>query len=276
MLPNPTWGNHFKVFRDAGFETTTYRYYNKDTKGLDLEGMLSDIKAVPNESVVLLHAVAHNPTGVDPTQDQWKAIADALAEKGHLAFFDMAYQGFASGDLDQDAAALRYFAHETSIPTILAQSFAKNMGLYGQRVGCASVVCRSTEDATRVQSQIKQLSRAMYSNPPLHGARIASEVLNDEALYAQWREELAGMATRTIQMRQALKENILAQGSSLNWDHITDQIGMFCYTGLTSDQVDKITKEWHVYMTQDGRISIAGLNTKNVAYVAEAIHSVSK
>jgi aspartate aminotransferase len=204
--------------------------------------MIADIKAMPKGSIVLLHACAHNPTGVDPTPDQWKAISTAMKEGGHYSFFDMAYQGFASGDTDHDAFALRHFIAEGHTPC-LAQSFAKNMGLYGERVGAFSIVCSSTEEKKRVDSQVKILVRPLYSNPPIHGARIASEVLNNPALNKQWLGEVKDMADRIITMRALLKENLEKLGSKRDWSHITSQIGMFAYTGLDASQMDKLAKE---------------------------------
>ncbi|TKA32892.1 Aspartate aminotransferase, mitochondrial [Salinomyces thailandicus] len=272
-IPTPSWANHKAVFLDSGLEVKQYRYYNKDTIGLDFDGMVEDIKNMPKGSMVLLHACAHNPTGVDPTEQQWKAISDAVKEGGHYPFFDMAYQGFASGNTDKDAFALRYFLKEGHLPC-LAQSFAKNMGLYGERVGAFSVVASSTEEKARLDSQIKILVRPLYSNPPVHGARIASTILNDPKLNQQWLGEVEGMAGRIIKMRALLKENLEKMGSKHKWDHITDQIGMFAYTGLNAEQMTKLAEEHSVYATKDGRISVAGITTDNVGRLAEAIYKV--
>ncbi|KAK5017547.1 aspartate transaminase aat1 [Cryomyces antarcticus] len=272
-IPNPSWANHNAVFKDSGVKVEKYRYYNKDTIGLDFDGMVEDIKAMPKGSMVLLHVCAHNPTGVDPTEDQWRAICSAMKEGGHFPFFDMAYQGFASGDTDKDALSLRHFISEGLNPC-LCQSFAKNMGLYGERVGAFSIVCESAEEKKRVDSQIKILVRPLYSNPPVHGARIASEILNDATLNKQWLGEVKGMADRIITMRALLKENLEKLGSKHDWSHITSQIGMFAYTGLTAEQMDKLAKEHSVYATKDGRISVAGITTDNVERLAEAIYKV--
>lgn len=273
-IPTPSWANHNAVFKDSGLKVEKYRYYNKDTIGLDFDGMVADIKAMPKKSIVLLHACAHNPTGVDPTEQQWKAISDAVKEGEHFPFFDMAYQGFASGDTDKDAFALRYFIQQGHFPC-LAQSFAKNMGLYGERVGSFSMVCASAEEKKRVDSQIKILVRPMYSNPPIHGARIASTILNDAALNKQWLGEVKEMADRIIKMRALLKENLEKLGSKRDWSHITSQIGMFAYTGLESGQMEALAKEHSVYATKDGRISVAGITSGNVKRLAEAIHKIT-
>ncbi|KAG0646288.1 Aspartate [Hyphodiscus hymeniophilus] len=272
-IPTPSWANHAAVFKDSGLEVEKYRYYNKDTIGLDFEGMVADIKGAPKGSVFLLHACAHNPTGVDPTPEQWKVISEAVKAGGHFAFFDMAYQGFASGDTDKDAFALRYFVEQGHNPC-LAQSFAKNMGLYGERVGAFSVVCTDAAEKKRVDSQIKILVRPLYSNPPVHGARIASEILNDPALNKQWLGEVKVMADRIITMRALLKKELENLGSKHDWSHITSQIGMFAYTGLTAEQMDTLAKEHSVYATKDGRISVAGITSGNVKRLAAAIHAV--
>ncbi|KAH0258597.1 hypothetical protein KCU91_g15728, partial [Aureobasidium melanogenum] len=273
-IPNPSWANHNAVFKDSGLKVEKYRYYNKDTIGLDFEGMVEDIKKMPKGSIVLLHACAHNPTGVDPTEEQWRALSDVIKENGHYPFFDMAYQGFASGDTDKDAFPIRHFikeGHQIS----LCQSFAKNMGLYGERVGAFSIVCADADEKKRVDSQIKILVRPLYSNPPVHGARVASTILNDPELNKQWLGEVKGMADRIITMRALLKENLEKLGSKHDWSHITSQIGMFAYTGLKPEQMDALAKEHSVYATKDGRISVAGITSANVKRLAESIYKVT-
>lgn len=275
-LPNPSWGNHTPIFRDSGLDVQQYRYFDKSTIGLDLKGMLEDLEKAPNNSIVLLHACAHNPTGVDPTQDQWKQISKVIKAKQHFVFFDMAYQGFASGNTDTDAYAVRQFIRDGHESICLAQSYAKNMGLYGERVGAFSVVCSSPQEQKAVESQIKIVVRPMYSNPPMNGARIVDHVLNTPALYQEWLSEVKMMADRIITMRKQLKQNLADLGSQHDWNHITAQIGMFCFTGLKSEQVEKLMKEHHVYLTKDGRISIAGISSHNVSHLAESIHKVTK
>ena len=274
-LPTPSWGNHTPIFRDSGLEVQQYRYFDKKTIGLDLKGMLEDLTNAPEKSIILLHACAHNPTGVDPTPAQWTEISKVIKKKQHFVFFDMAYQGFASGDITKDAAAVRQFIKEGH-SVCLAQSYAKNMGLYGERVGAFSVICDNEKEQKAVESQIKIIVRPMYSNPPMNGARIVSKVLNTPELYNEWLVEVKKMADRIITMRTQLKAKVLANGSKKNWDHITNQIGMFCYTGLTPEQVERITKEFHVYLTKDGRISMAGVSSGNIDHLAKAIHEVTK
>ncbi|XP_072374736.1 aspartate aminotransferase, mitochondrial-like [Scyliorhinus torazame] len=274
-LPKPSWGNHTPIFRDAGLEVKGYRYYDPKTCGFDFAGALEDISNIPEQSIILFHACAHNPTGVDPKSEQWKELAAIVKKRNLFPFFDMAYQGFASGDADKDAWSVRFFLDQ-GINLVLSQSYAKNMGLYGERVGGFTVVCSDAEEAKRVESQLKILIRPMYSNPPMNGARIAATIMNTADLRKEWLEEVKGMANRIISMRDQLVSNLKKEGSIHNWQHITDQIGMFCFTGLKQDQVERLTKEFSVYMTKDGRISVAGVTSANVGYLAHAIHKVSK
>lgn len=274
-IPVPTWANHHNIWRDAGVPMKTFRYYRPESRGLDFSGLMDDIKNAPDGSFFLLHACAHNPTGVDPSEEQWREISSQIKAKGHFPFFDMAYQGFASGDPERDAKAIKIFLEDGHLIG-LAQSYAKNMGLYGQRAGSLSVLCEDEKQAVAVKSQLQLIARPMYSNPPLHGALIVSTVLGDPDLKKLWLKEVKVMADRIIGMRTTLRENLEKKGSTLPWQHITNQIGMFCYSGLTPEQVDRMTNEFHIYMTRNGRISMAGLNTGNVGYVADAIHEVTK
>jgi len=275
FLPKPTWGNHTPIFKFAGFNVGGYTYYDPTTCGLNFSGAMEDIKNIPEGSVIMLHACAHNPTGVDPTPEQWKEISALVKQKNLLPYFDMAYQGFASGDVDRDAFALRHFIADGH-NVLLSQSFAKNMGLYGERVGAFTVVCADGDEAARVESQIKILIRPMYSNPPRHGARIATEVMTNPELREQWLKDVKFMADRIISMRTQLRDGLAKNGSSRDWKHITEQIGMFAFTGMTPEQVEKITKDFSVYLTKDGRISIAGITSGNVGHLAEAMAAVTK
>jgi len=225
--------------------------------------------------VIVVHACAHNPTGVDPSPAQWKELSALFKDKNFLPFFDMAYQGFASGDITRDAKGLRTFIEDGHTP-IFTQSYAKNMGLYAERIGALSVVADNAQQAKAIESQLKILIRPMYSNPPLHGARIVSKVLGDPSLRQLWLKEVKGMADRIQQMRTSLVDGLKKEGSKKDWSHITNQIGMFCFTGLNESQVERLTKEFHVYLTKDGRISVAGITSKNVGYLASAIHAVTK
>ncbi|EAL72921.1 aspartate aminotransferase [Dictyostelium discoideum AX4] len=274
-VPNPTWGNHNVIFNDAGIPVKSYGYYNPATCGLNFEAMTKDIAAAPEGSIILLHACAHNPTGVDPTAEQWKKISEICKERGHFVLFDFAYQGFASGSPEKDAAAVRMFV-EDGHNIALCQSFAKNFGLYGERIGAFSILTETSDQALNVESQLKILIRPMYSNPPVYGARLVQAILKDKELTNEWRSEVKGMADRIINMREQLVKYLKKHGSTRDWSHITTQIGMFCFTGLTPEQVDRLANEYHIYLTRNGRISIAGINSTNVEYLAKAMAAVTK
>lgn len=271
LISSPTWGNHKNIFNDARVPWSEYRYYDPKTVGLDFEGMIADIKAAPSGSFILLHGCAHNPTGIDPTVEQWEKIADVIQEKNHIPFFDVAYQGFASGSLDEDASSVRLFAAR-GMELLVAQSYSKNLGLYAERIGAMNVVCSSPEAAARVKSQLKRLARPMYSNPPVHGARIVANVVGDPKLFQEWKDEMEMMAGRIKSVRQKLFDNLMSKDKSgKDWSFILQQIGMFSYTGLNKAQSENMTNKWHVYMTKDGRISLAGLSAAKCEYLADAI-----
>lgn len=274
FVPAVTWGNHIPIFNNSGLAVHKYRYFDHEHWDLDFSGMIEDIKKMPEGSIILLHACAHNPTGIDPTMEQWEEISATIRNKGLLPLFDFAYQGFASGNADADAAAMRMFVEDGHLMAVV-QSFSKNFGLYGHRVGALSVVCSDKPEATRVVSQLKRIIRPMYSNPPRHGARIVSTILSDPDLSKDFHNECAGMAERIRSMRHLLRSK-LEDISSLPWDHITKQIGMFAYSGLSKEQVMTMRDRHHIYCTLDGRISMAGVTSRNVDYIANSIHDVTK
>lgn len=273
-ISNPTWANHKQIFENVGLTVKQYPYWDPKTLGLDLKGMLN---ALENETrpgdIVLLHACAHNPTGVDPAREEWEKIAAVCKSKKLFPFFDSAYQGFASGDLERDAWAVQYFVSQ-GLELLICQSFAKNFGLYGQRAGCLHFITQTAKASENVKSQLAFLQRSEISNPPIYGARIVARVLNNPELFNEWKENLLEMANRIKSMRDALKSELIKLDTPGNWDHITNQIGMFSFTGLSPQQVDRLVNEFHVYLTKNGRISMAGLNTHNVAYVAKAFDAV--
>lgn len=225
--------NHKLVFMNAGFqEYKSYRYWDPNSRSLDLVGMLEDLRAAPAGAVIILHACAHNPTGVDPKPEDWEQIAQVVREKNLFPLFDSAYQGFASGDLDKDAFAVRSFIQQ-GFELVCCQSFAKNFGLYNERVGNMTLVTNDKAKLPNALSQITLLIRGMYSNPPQHGARIVATALNDETLNQEWRVCIKTMADRIISMREGLKSRLVKLGTPGTWDHIVNQIGMFSYTGLS-------------------------------------------
>ncbi|KAN0076982.1 aspartate transaminase [Tylopilus felleus] len=273
-VSNPTWIIHHALLKNVGITPVEYPYYDPRTIGLDFEGFKSTLENAPPRSVILLHACAHNPTGVDPTREQWKELAEAIISKNHYAFFDSAYQGFASGDLENDAWAVRYFV-EKKVPMLVCQSFAKNAGLYGERVGALHIISPDPDTANRIKSQLSVLQRSEISNPPMHGARLMALILNNNDLFEDWKRDIKTMAHRIISMREELyrllTEELKTPGK---WNHITKQIGMFSFTGMNAEQSQAMMDKAHVYMTTNGRISMAGLNTSNIRYFAESMDKV--
>ncbi|KAJ2943981.1 hypothetical protein O0L34_g8303 [Tuta absoluta] len=268
----PTWENHHLVFINSGFTRPhTYRYWNPKTRAIDFDGFIEDLRSADENSVVLLHACAHNPTGIDPTQEQWEKIADVMQERKLFPFFDSAYQGFASGDLDKDAWAVRYFVSR-GFELLCAQSYAKNFGLYNERVGNLAIVLNTSAHVAPIRSQVTWIVRGMYSNPPAHGARVVAGVLANRQLYDEWKDSIKLMSSRVMEMRHALRAELIKLGTPGNWEHIVKQIGLFSYTGLTQRQVEHLVQEYHIYLLKSGRINICGLNPSNVAYVARAMY----
>jgi len=273
-LSNPTWDNHPPLFCNSGFkDVRSYRYWDPATRGVDFRGMLEDIEEAPEDSVIVLHMAAHNPTGCDLTQEQWQQIADVMEKRNLFPFIDAAYQGYATGDLERDAWPVRYLV-QRGFELFVAQSFSKSMGLYGERIGCLIVVLAEgrAQDATNTLGQLKLIARAMYISPPKYGAEIVSRVLSDPALMEEWKKCLKVMVDRIQAMRTALKGRLQKLGTPGNWDHITNQIGMFSYLGLTAHQVEYLRVKHHVHMLSTGRANMCGLNSKNINRVAEAIH----
>ncbi|ARP86316.1 amino acid aminotransferase [Bordetella genomosp. 9] len=271
-ISDPSWENHRALFERAGFQVETYPYYDAATHGLNFEGMLAGLKSMPAGSVVVLHACCHNPTGVDPTMEQWQQIANVVKERDLVPFLDIAYQGFGAG-LHEDAAVVRLFAG-MDMTVFVSSSFSKSFSLYGERVGALTVVAGSKDEATRVLSQLKRVIRTNYSNPPTHGGTIVSTVLNSPELFALWEQELAGMRDRIRLMRQQLVAKIKENGAQQDFSFVLDQRGMFSYSGLTSAQVDRLREEHGVYAIGTGRICVAALNSQNIDTVAKSIAAV--
>lgn len=272
-LSNPTWANHAPIFQTAGFKHIRhYEYFDKKTNGVAIEAMLRDLSNAPEGSIIVLHMCAHNPTGADPSHEEWARIADVVAERKLVAFFDSAYQGYASGDLARDAYAARLFASK-GLEFCIAQSYAKNMGLYAERVGCASVITSDPDSAVLVQGVLKNVIRPNYSNPPAHGARVAHHVMTDAALRAEWEEEMRGMSGRIVRMRTILRDELVRLGTPGTWDHITKQIGMFSYLGLNEDQCKQLVDR-RVFLLPSSRISVAGLTADTAKDLAKHIDEI--
>lgn len=272
-MSKPTWANHPKIFGNAGLKVGYYDYLSPKGVSLDFEAMK---KSIANETssgqAILLHGACHNPTGVDPSNDQWKELLALVAEKGLLPIFDFAYQGFGDG-LDEDAAAIREYLDGGQQEAIVCNSFSKNFGLYGERVGGLTVVSKSEDASAAMQTQVKTIIRRMYSNPPTHGAAIVNTVLSDDALRASWESELDGMRNRIKELRTAFVETMQAVAPQRDFGFINDQRGMFSYSGLT-DVADSLREEHSVYILGSGRINVAGINDANRQRLCEAIASV--
>jgi len=272
-VSDPTWGNHNAIFAKAGLTVKVYPYYKASTKSLDFEGMMEALKGATKGSMVLLHACAHNPTGVDPTPDQWKEIATLMKDRELTPLMDSAYQGYASGSLEKDAMAIRLFL-SMGFEMFMCQSFAKNLGLYGERIGMLHVVCNTPDEAKAVLSQLKLVIRPMYSSPPKHGAELVMKVLGSEARFQAWQKELTEMANRILEVRDLLRKGLEAKGTPGTWNHITDQIGMFSFTGLSPAMCERLISEHHIYLLKSGRISLAGLNKGNIQYMVDSVDEV--
>jgi aromatic-amino-acid transaminase len=271
-ISDPSWENHRALFEAAGFPVANYPYYAPATRGVDFAAMKATLLTLPAGSIVVLHACCHNPTGADLDDAQWAEVVAACGERGLLPFLDIAYQGFADG-IDPDAVAVRKFA-ASGQQFLVSSSFSKSFSLYGERVGALSIVTADKDESARVLSQVKRVIRTNYSNPPTHGGAIVAAVLASSELRAMWEDELAGMRERIRGMRTQLVEQLAACGASQDFSFIARQRGMFSYTGLAVEQVERLKTEFGIYAVGTGRICVAALNSRNVAYVAQAIAKV--
>lgn len=273
-ISDPSWENHRALFEAAGFPVETYPYYDPATRGVNFDGMKAKLSSMAADSVVILHACCHNPTGADLSDAQWQEVAAICKEKKLVPFLDMAYQGF-SESITQDAVAVRAFT-ASGMQFFVSSSFSKSFSLYGERVGALSIVTASKEEAGRVLSQVKRVIRTNYSNPPTHGAAVVAAVLSSQELRQMWEDELAGMRDRIRAMRTGLVDALKAQKVSQDFSFVTQQRGMFSYTGLSAAQVERLRTEFGIYAVSTGRICLAALNSKNLDTVAQAIGAVIK
>lgn len=274
FLPEPSWPNHHIIFSRSDLNIKTYRYYDEITHQFDFDGMCADIELMAPASTILLHCVCHNPTGIDPTEEQWRQLSTLIKKKNVIPFFDMAYQGFAE-NLDKDAFAIRYFASQGH-EMLVANSLSKNFGLYNERVGGICILTHHKETSLKVGSQIKQIIRGSYSNPPQHGGRVVTEILRSDILRKEWIEELANMNLRIQEMRHSLIAGLESKSTHKNWNFLHNQKGFFSFSGLTLEQVNMLLEKYAIYLPDNGRINIAGLNQKNMDYVVEAIVAVTE
>ncbi|WP_075181182.1 amino acid aminotransferase [Pantoea sp. 1.19] len=271
-ISNPSWPNHKNVFESAGLTVCEYRYYDAERHALDFDGLKASLNEAAAGDVVLFHGCCHNPTGIDPTAEQWRELAALSQEKGWLPLFDFAYQGFARG-LEEDAEGLRIFAASHQ-ELIVASSYSKNFGLYNERVGALTLVAAAAETAATAFSQVKATIRANYSNPPAHGAAVVATILNTPALRTQWEQELTAMRQRIQLMRQLFVDTLAAKGANRDFRFIIAQNGMFSFSGLTKDQVVRLREEFGVYAVNSGRVNVAGMTPDNMPALCEAIVAV--
>lgn len=271
LISSPSWENHRALFTRAGFEVGEYRYYSPELKGVDVDGMLEDLQHADEGTVVVLHACCHNPTGYDLQPEDWTRVIDVVTSRKLVAFLDMAYQGFGFG-IDEDKAVIGRFV-DAGLEFLVATSFSKSFSLYGERIGALHAVTADAGAARKVLSQLKITIRTNYSNPAKHGAAVVAEVLSDPELRQMWEDELAGMRERIKDLRSQLVAGLRAEGVD-DMDFIADQLGMFSYSGLTKDQMVALRSEYGIYGTDAGRMCVAALNSRNVAYVAKAIAAV--
>jgi aromatic-amino-acid transaminase len=270
----PTWDNHRAMFEGAGFTVHDYPYYDAATGGVKFDDMIACFSQLPAKTIVLLHPCCHNPTGVDLDKDQWRKVIEVVKARDLLPFMDIAYQGFGDS-LDDDAFAIRAMT-EAGVSFVVSNSFSKNLSFYGERCGGLSVVCGTAEEAGRVLGQMKATVRRNYSSPPTHGGQVTAIVMNDAALRAEWEGEVTEMRVRIKAMRQKLYEVLTAKVPGRDFSYFTKQRGMFSYTGLSPEQVDRLREEFAVYLVRSGRMCVAGLNSRNVEYVADAMAEVLK
>jgi len=273
LISDPSWENHRALFESAGFLVESYPYYDPAKRGINFDGMLTALNGAATRTVVVLHACCHNPTGYDITLDQWEQVIATIKARGLVPFLDMAYQGFGEGIAEDGEVVSLFLA--AGLDFFVSTSFSKSFSLYGERVGALSVVCASKEEADCVLSQLKRVIRTNYSNPPTHGAQVVTTVLTTPALRELWEEELAGMRVRIEQMRVALQSKLKAAGVKQDMSFITQQKGMFSYSGLNKDQMQRLRGEFGIYGVDSGRICMAALNSKNIDAVVSAIAKVS-
>ena len=271
-ISNPSWENHRALFEAAGFQVNAYPYYDATTHGLEFAAMRASLDAMPPGTIVVLHACCHNPTGVDPTPEQWDEILAVVRARGLVPFLDLAYQGFGDGT-EPDAFVVRKFA-ATPGPLFISSSFSKSFSLYGERVGALTVVTADKDEAARVLSQLKRVVRANYSNPPTHGGQIVALVLTNPQLREIWEMELGGMRERIREMRESLVKKLGERAPGHDFDFVRRQRGMFSYSGLNREQVQRLREEFAIYAVDTGRICVAALNSRNIEYVADAIATV--
>lgn len=270
----PTWANHAPLLGGAGLKLKPYPYYDTENHVIRIDEMLAALSAAPAGDVVLLHACCHNPSGLDPSQDEWRAITDVIIERKLVPFIDMAYQGFAD-NLDDDAFLIRHMAGRVS-EMMVSTSCSKNFGLYRDRVGTLSFLASDSHSRDVVNSQVNNLVRTIYSVPPDHGAAVVSLILNDDDLCSAWHVELNEMRDRIRNMKFLLSDALIEHAPDHDFSHLTRARGMFCFLGITAQQVARLKRDFGVYMVDSSRINLAGITPDNVSYLAASISATLK
>lgn len=273
FYPSTSWPQHCTILEESRVQHGTYRYLDESGCALDFDGFLEDLNQMPPKSILLLHACAHNPSGVDPTDEQWRAILDVVKARELFPLFDNAYQGFVSGDVNIDAFAVRLF-DQAGLEMIVACSYAKNFGLYGERCGALHFITNAKESIPAIASQLRVISRSLYSTCPTYGARIVATILSDPILRGEWEVQCKEMADRLNGVRQSLFDALVELKVKGSWSHIIKQRGMFSYTGIPAPVVARLRDEYHIYMLSNGRISLAGLNEGNIRHFAGALAAI--
>jgi aspartate aminotransferase len=272
LVSDPTWVNHQAIFQAAGLSAENYAYYDAKTKGLNFSGMLADLEKAGPSDLVLLHACCHNPSGVDPTPEQWQKLSEVAQKRGFLTLFDFAYQGFGDG-VEEDALPVRLFA-EKGLELIICSSFSKNFGLYNERVGAVTLLTGNKEAGDKTLSQLKSTIRSNYSSPPSHGGSVVATVLSDPELAGLWRNEVDTMRARIASMRSLFVETLAKKGVKQDFSFIAKQKGMFSFAGITPEQVDKLREKYAIYAVRSGRINVAGMREATMDRLTSAIADV--
>lgn len=268
---NPSWGNYESMIKSCDCKVNYFNHYDNESGKVDIDSLFKTIDTMSTDGVLLLQGCCHNPTGADYTNEQWEQIAEKVKSRGIFVMFDLAYQGFATGDKDKDAYGVRHF-HKQNLEFVVCESFSKNMGLYGERLGCLHVVSNDKDNLNNVSNLLINIFRSQCSFAPLFGARIASNIFRD--FKQQWDEDVYTVYERLSNLRIKISEKFKKLGTPGNWDSVLQQKGLFWFTDLKPEQIEILINDYHIYLPYNGRFNVAGFNDKNLDYVIESIHKV--
>tara|TARA_E500000331_G_scaffold264642_1_gene255792 strand:+ start:120 stop:1322 length:1203 start_codon:yes stop_codon:yes gene_type:complete len=271
-ISDPSWENHRSIFESVGLKVVTYPYYDKSKIKIKKLEFLDRLETLPEQSIVVLHACCHNPTGLDLENSQWSEIMSVMEKKKHIPFLDIAYQGFNKG-IEEDAQIIKKFVNRIR-PTFVASSFSKSLSLYGERVGALSIATDSNVDSKKVLSNLKKIVRSNYSNPPSYGQKLVTQVLTNKITRNQWDTELKMMRERIKNIRVSLVNLLNDNNLGRDFSFITSQNGMFSFTGLSENEVSKLQTDFGIYVVKSGRVCIAAINKSNIDYIASSINTV--